>query len=142
MENSDEDTVHLDTPPKGRGICCAGQFCKNRHRRFYADRTCIDCGGHPHEQGCFTLGEPFGRFDRNDPRCLLCDFKEKENERLRPIREHRKRLAKVRKEKKEKLKKTTPFTVAAQVHARKQKAMETNGLQGTAETKGGTVKGG
>jgi len=52
----------------------------------------------------------------------LCDFKEKENERLRPIREKRKYQARARKEKKEKLKKTTPFTVATQAYAKKQKS--------------------
>jgi hypothetical protein len=70
---------------------------------------------------------------------LLCDFKETENERLRPIREHRKKLAKVRKEKKEKLKKTTPFTVAAKAHEQKLKAMKDNRLQGTTKTQDSTI---
>jgi hypothetical protein len=119
MNNSDDDTVHLDTPPKGRGVCCAGRFCKNPYRSYYASYKCIDCEGHPHEQGCFTLGEQIGRYDKNDPLCLLCEFKQKEDDRLRPIRERCKLLAKARKEKKEKLKKKTPFTVAALAFTKK-----------------------
>jgi hypothetical protein len=109
MTDSEEDSVHLHTPPHGRGRCCAGLFCINPKRTYYLTYTCNRCNRHPHEQGCFIYeGSVYGRFDLGTLLCLQCIEKKKDDERKRQNREK----AAARKEKKEILKKRNPFTIA------------------------------
>jgi hypothetical protein len=129
---SDEDSVHLNTPPKGRGVCCAIEYCRNPTRSFYAEYICNDCKGNPHEQGCFTLGEDLCGFDPRKILCLRCyDFRKKKQERKlvrerqefrRAIRKfEREKQAKKEEERAEKIRKRTPFTIAAENAQKKQK---------------------
>jgi hypothetical protein len=109
MTDSDEDSIHLNTPPRGRGRCCAGLCCINPHRTLYTTYTCHECRGNPHEQGCFLFeGSVYGRFDLGNLLCLQCIENKKEEERKRKNRE---KVA-ARKERKEILRKRTPFTIA------------------------------
>jgi hypothetical protein len=127
---SDEDSVHLNTPPKGRGVCCAKEFCKNRSRSYYTNHKCVICKGHPHEQGCFTLGEIFCRYDPDKVVCLRCDHNQKKKEERRRVRERQERRRAVRRferekqekkeaQRQEKIKKRNPFSIAADNAAKK-----------------------
>ena len=119
---SDEDSVHLDTPPKGRGRCCAQACCINPTRHYYPTYVCDSCGGHPHEQGCFEYeGNPFGRFDLSDIICLKCKDDKAKKEKREKEREKRKWRKEEKERKAEKLRKKTPFTVASE-YAKKKSA--------------------
>jgi phosphopantetheine adenylyltransferase len=106
-------------------VCCAQEFCKNRSRSYYNNHKCIVCKGNPHKQGCFTLGEIFCRYDPDKVVCLRCDDIRKKKEERRKLRERQERRRAVRKferekqarreeERKEKIKKRTPFSIAAE----------------------------
>jgi hypothetical protein len=112
--DSEEESVHLDTPPKGRGRCCAAEFCRNPSRSFYPTYQCDKCKGHPHEQGCFVFEESiYVRFDKGKLYCLKCNYKMITYEKNRKKRERAKFLKEERERKAAKLKAKNPFTEAA-----------------------------
>lgn len=107
---SEEDSVHLDTPPRGRGRCCADKFCLHPTRNFYSSTICDTCNGNPHEQGCFLFVESmFTRYDLGDKICLQCKHKQEVEEKKRKKKEKEDR----RRFHKQLFKATNPFTIAA-----------------------------
>jgi hypothetical protein len=132
MSDSEEDSVHLNTPPKGKGVCCAKEFCLNRTQSYYPNYKCVVCKGYPHEQGCFTLGEILCAFDPDKVVCLRCKDNQEKREKRKHERERQKRRrewrkwerekeARVKEERIQKIKKRNPFTIALENAERSKK---------------------
>ena len=69
---SDDDSIHLHTPPKGTGRCCAGRFCIHTHSRYFPSGLCCHCGGYAHDKDCAQVGYDGIWQPGKQLVCLLC----------------------------------------------------------------------
>ena len=94
---SDDDSIHLNTPPKGAGRCCAGRLCCHTHSRYFPSGLCSDCYGYSHDKDCAQVGYDGIWAPGKWLVCMLCvhkhwtkDEKAKEKERHKNRQETRK----------------------------------------------------
>lgn len=69
---SDDDSVHLHTPPKGCGRCCAGRLCVHTYSRYFPSGMCSVCHGYAHDKDCVQMGYDGLWMPGKDLVCVLC----------------------------------------------------------------------
>jgi len=69
---SDDDSIHLHTPAKGCGRCCAGRLCLHSNSRYFASGFCSDCGHYAHDRDCAQMGYDGIWMPGKDLVCKLC----------------------------------------------------------------------
>jgi hypothetical protein len=87
---SDDDSIHLHTPPKGRGRCCASRLCMHSKSRYYPSGLCSDCHGYAHDKDCAQIGYDGIWMPGKDLVCVLCVQKHGQNLVKEAAREKRK----------------------------------------------------
>ena len=76
---SDDDSIHLHTPPKGTGRCCAGCLCVHTHSRYFPSGLCSDCGGYAHDKDCIQVGYDGMWMPGKPSICKLCVFQHEQD---------------------------------------------------------------
>lgn len=76
---SDDDSIHLHTPPKGTGRCCAGNLCCHTHSRYFPSGLCFDCGGYAHDKDCIQVGYDGMWMPGKERVCKLCVFRHEQD---------------------------------------------------------------
>jgi hypothetical protein len=128
---SDDDSIHLHTPPKGRGKCCAGHLCTHPFSRYFESGLCSDCKKYGHDKDCIQVGYDGNWFPGALMVCVLCVQKKQEKDEKAIRREKRKIKDELRKVKKQKadqvktiLKNTTPFNFNTMQKVLKEKKLK------------------
>ena len=95
--SDDESAIHIKTPPKGRGKCCAGVHCVKQSKPYYHSPVCGTCRGICHETGCFVFSFTVGG---SEYECLSCKHKREQKAKrakAKADREHKEVCKKIRK---------------------------------------------
>jgi len=87
---SDDDSIHLHTPQKGHGRCCAGRLCAHSHSRYFVSGLCSDCHGYAHDKDCAQMGYDGMWLPGKPLVCMLCVHKNLVNSVKAKEREKRK----------------------------------------------------